>query len=285
MKTIVSVSGGLGSAETLKRCIDTYGRENVIAMFADVKGRGDGHYWTIPTVDALLHERFGGESRDTYRFLWQLSYALDIPIIRLEDGRSIWRVMADNKAIRLFSGGRFVHKCSSELKREAIAMWIVSTQTIGDYQIALGMKWDEQHRVKASQTYWRSRLGWGVNVIAPNGFANNADTIAWLKRLGVDIPASYTEGFEHNNCNGGCIAAGQGHFARLYRERPNIYAYWQYQETQLARYIGSPVTILKYQKGGDVFPISLADFVGRIETDQCDMQEVGGCGCFTQMEL
>ncbi len=90
MKYIVSVSGGLGSAEALKRTIETYGRENVVAVFADVKGDGSMPFIGMPSITKLLNERFGGESRDTYRFLFQLANALAIPIVRLEGYETIW---------------------------------------------------------------------------------------------------------------------------------------------------------------------------------------------------
>lgn len=60
MRYIVSVSGGLGSTEALKRTIETRGKENVAAVFADVKGHGSSHYWSVaPVVDELLDERGG----------------------------------------------------------------------------------------------------------------------------------------------------------------------------------------------------------------------------------
>jgi len=116
-KHIVSFSGGLGSAEALKQAIDRYGKYNVIALFADVKGSGLSHTWSMPIIDNLLHERFGGETRDLYRFIWQLSAHLEVPVIRLENGKTIFRVFADKKAFRVWAGGGFVHSCSEQLKK------------------------------------------------------------------------------------------------------------------------------------------------------------------------
>ena len=93
MKHIVSFSGGLGSAEALKQTVDKYGKDNVIALFADVKGSGLSHNWSFPAIDNLLHERFGGESRDLYRFMWELSSYLEIPVQRLEDGVLVGEVL------------------------------------------------------------------------------------------------------------------------------------------------------------------------------------------------
>lgn len=284
MRYIVSVSGGLGSTEALKRTIETHGKENVAAVFADVKGHGSSHYWSAaPVVDELLHERYGGESRDTYRFLWQIAYHFDIPIVRLEGLPSVWRVFADNRAFRVFAGGGFVHKCSELLKRGAIKKHIQVNYPNRDYEIVLGMGWDEQHRVEKAQAHWRRELGWDVNVTAPNTsapIADNCSTERWLQAAGIELPASYIEGFEHNNCNGGCIAAGQAHFANLYKTRREIYLYWAYMEQAIQCYLGKFVTILKDERGGFAKPMSLYSFIPRIEVGDYAKLDYGGCGCF-----
>ena len=66
MKTIVSVSGGLSSYEALRRVVASRGRQNVVAVFADVKGDGATHapFSPAPAIEPLLHERYGGEARD-----------------------------------------------------------------------------------------------------------------------------------------------------------------------------------------------------------------------------
>lgn len=279
-KHIVSFSGGLGSAEALKQTVDKYGKENVIALFADVKGSGLTHNWSLPTVDNLLHERFGGETRDLYRFIWQLSSYLDVSVIRLEDGRTIFRVFADNKAFRLFSGGVFVHKCSEQLKRLQIKKWILASGLKpGDYDMVLGFGWDEAHRLKSAQAFWRRELGWDIEVSAPL-HADSCDTTRWLTEAGIEISRSYTDLFEHDNCGGGCIAAGQAHFANLYLKRRDVYLYWAYMEAGIQRVIGRAVTILKNERDGGSKPLSLYAFIPRILAGDYPKNDWGGCGCF-----
>lgn len=281
---IVSVSGGLGSAEALKRTLDRYGKERTVAIFADVKGDGITHTFSAaPVVDRLLHERYGGESCDLYRFLWQLSAHFDLPIERLEDGRTIWRVFADKRAFRLFAGGGFVHFCSEQLKRQTLKRYIQTHHEPGTYAIVLGMGADELHRVEKSVAYWRHELGWPVEVLAPNTeapYADNCRTTRWIEDAGIDLPRAYTDGFEHNNCNSGCVAAGQGHFANLYTKKRDVYLYWAYMEAQLQRHIGRDVTILKDERGGKARPLSLYDFVPRIQAGDYRRLDWGGCGCF-----
>lgn len=295
MKYIVSVSGGLGSFEALRRTIEKHGKENVRAVFADVRGDGNGHFWsTAPFVDGLLHERYGGEARDLYRFLWETSYHFGIPIERLEDGRTIYRVMAENRAFRLWAGSGFVHFCSDALKKRVIQKWIQANFQPGEYTIVLGMGWDEQHRIVNATAFWRKALGWDVSVTSPlteSPLVDNCDIERELYRAGIEVPGAYYDGFEHNNCNKGCISAGLTHFANLYLKHPEIYLYWAYIEYCLQRYWGKDkaVTILKSQRDGITAPLSLYDFIERIKVDDYPKMDWGACGCFSglpqQLEL
>lgn len=289
MKTVVSVSGGLGSAWALKQAIEQRGKENVIAVFADVKGNGYSHYFSrFPHLSHLLHEWYGGESRDTYRFLWQLSHYLDIPIERIESERTIWTVFAEKRALRLVVPPRtFFCPASEQLKRMAMADWLQERFPNGGFDMALGMKWDEQHRIDNSSRWWSSKMGYEVNVWSPlvDGMTENHHIAAWLHDAEIDIPASYAEGFEHNNCGGGCVHAGLAHWANLYMFRRDVYMYWAWMENQIQDYVGKPVTILKSQRGGVTLPISLYAFIDRIERGDYPRTDWGGCGCFTNASL
>lgn len=283
---IVSVSGGLGSAEALRRCIETYGKDRIVALFADVKGVGTTHFHSFPAIDSLLHERYGGETADTYRFIWELSHHFDIPIERIGSDKTIWTVFAEKRAMRLFVGNNLFCPASKHLKREAVANWI--TENIdGPIVMALGFAWDEEHRLKAAQHHWENRLARPVEVIAPNAVAPYADNVtiaAWLHRAGIAIPSAYEAGFEHNNCAGGCVHGGQGHFAKLYHERFETYMYWLYQERQMQKYLGKDVTILKDSRGGETKPLSLSEFINRIQIGDYRKSEGQSCACFASSD-
>lgn len=285
MKYIVSVSGGLGSAEALKRTIENYGKENTIAVFADVKGDGS-HYWLgMPAVTRLLHERFGGETRDTYKFIWQLSNHFDIEIERLSSNRSIWDIFVKTKSLRMYSGGAFLCKASEMLKRQPIADFI-RKYVKDDYKIVLGMGWDEMHRVKNANRYWRNVQKLDTEVITLNAekpIATKESSILWALQNMIEVPEAYENGFANNNCNNACVQAGQGHFANPYRVNKPIYLYWAWMEYQFQQVVGHGYTILKDARNGKTTRLSLYDFIERIESGDYRALDFGACGCFTNL--
>lgn len=287
LTTIMSVSGGLGSAFALKLICATGGK--IDAVFADVKGTGRSHFWSdLTSIEELLHERYGGESRDTYRFLWQLAETLDCPIQRLEDGRSIWAIFAKVRALRLVVGKRFVCKASIDLKREVIAHYIETHYRPGTYRIALGMGVLEPHRIKDALNWWRKRLGWAVEVYSPlideykktHQAIDNCEINKWLHRVGIEAPDAYRDDFSHNNCNQICVNGAQSHYATLYRVKPLHYAYAAWQEYRWQQYTGKDNTILKDERGGTTKPMSLYEFADRVVAGDVNERAGGVCGCF-----
>ena len=294
MKIIVSVSGGLGSAFALDMCIKKYGKENVVAVFTDVKGTGYSHFWSeFPHLEYLLHERFGGETRDTYEFLWHLSYALDIPIERLEHGSSIWGVAGKSRAFQIVNAKNRLCKASELLKRQTMAEWVEANFKQGEYRIALGMGLFEGHRVEKSGHWWTERMGYAVDVFSPmielyhedkKAYYDNCTYAVWLNQIGIDAPSAYAEDLAHNNCGGGCFMAGQNQWAWLYKNAPEKYLYSAYQENNIRRVLGVDATILKMERDGEADGITLLDFVERIDAGDVNKRDLGGsCGCFTSV--
>lgn len=103
-----------------------------------------------------------------------------------------------------------------------------------------------------------------------------------LERICIAVPALYGEGFTHNNCGGGCVRAGQAHWAHLWRTRPGTYARWEQEESNFIASYGKKITILKDRRGaGPRRPITLTEFRQRLERGEAyDADEWGGCGCF-----
>lgn len=322
MKYIVSVSGGLGSAEALKRTIDTYGKDNTIAVFCDVKGDGSMPWLGMSTITKLLHERFGGENRDTYKFLWQLSHALDIEIERLDGWETIWDVFFKRKALSPMTS---VCPASEQLKRERIAQWIEKQgYKPGEWCMVLGMGWDEEHRIKSSSVWWSLRMGYPVPVIAPNAkmgyfayvpdkksgaiftqypclyqgsYATNEDTALWAVEAGCEISDSYKNRFEHDNCGNLCILGGLAHFANVYNVKPDFYWYMAWLERMFQRAIGKGYTILRNMRKGCKVALTLYSFASHdvseakllnnpnIISGDYPKLSTGACTCFTDISL
>lgn len=285
MKTLVQVSGGAASAYALKLAMEQ--NDDVGAIFADVKGTGASHFWSdLPSVEILLQERFGGETPDTYRFIWQLSYALNMPVERVEDGRSIWAVFFQHRAFRLFVNGKFFCKASELLKREAIAQHIETNYKPGTYRLAMGFDVMEGHRLHNARNYWQNRLG--CEVYSPfievwekqHKALGDEEIVAWVRSIGLELPEAYKNGDEHNNCRAVCTQAGQNQYARLYHRDPNQYLYGAWQERRWQQFTGSDATILKDQRGGETHPMSLYDFIPRIQAGDYNHRDSGSCGCF-----
>ena len=285
---IASVSGGLSSAEMLRRVIERYGRENVIAVFADVKGDARSHrrFSPFPLIDELLHERFGGEAPDLYRFLWQLSYALDIPIVRLEQYNTIFAHQARAKAFMIRNGnGVNFAPCSLYGKRELIAGWINKTFFMKDRPIlALGFDWAEAARLKNARHWWSGIVADVVAPLVEKPYLDNMALMQWCESLGIDIPSAYILDFQHNNCYGGCVEAGIAQFILLRKVRPGVFYYWMWMEQIIQEYIGTESTILRDSRGGEVNPLSLRKLDEMLKNSTApkrweSMADQKGCSC------
>lgn len=258
MLYIVNVSGGLTSFEALRRCLEKYGKDNTVAIFADT----------------LI------EDEDLYRFLDDQEALFGINIIRLADGRTPWQVMKDARAITM----QQMAPCSKILKRQLIDRYITEQYAHTEYTSVFGMDWTELHRVE--------RLAQTLAPI-PTWFPLTEEP--WvdkcyireriLEPLGIKPPRLYDMGFPHNNCGGACVKAGQAHWAHLWRTMPERYLLWEAHEQDIRQHLGKNISILKDRRGGRSRPLTLSAFRKRLEKGKdYNRQEWGGCGCFAQMK-
>lgn len=264
MKYVVNVSGGLSSYEALRRTLEKHGKGNVEAIFADVKGAGQSE-----------HE---GEDPDTYRFLSDIERVLDFPIVRLSEGRTVWEVLRDGRAISMIVNGNRVSKCSEKLKREVLDAYVESHYGSDECVQVIGYKWDERRRMDQIR---RAKAPYLVHFpLAEPPFVDDCDIAAQLGTVGVAPPELYALGFPHNNCGGFCIHAGQAQFALLFRSKPERYAFHEEQEAAFHRDIRGDVTVLRDRRGGESKPLSLREFRQRLERgEDYDRHEWGGCAC------
>lgn len=254
MNYIVNLSGGLTSFEALRRTIARYGKANTHAVFADT----------------LI------EDSDLYRFLDDQERYFGIAITRLADGRTPFDVWMDKRVVTTEFG--FAH-CSDILKRKQINGWIRQTFQPDDYALVFGMDWSEAERMARMVAHYAPTPVWFPLAEAP--YMDKCHIADELERIGIAVPALYLEGFTHNNCGGGCVRAGQAHWALLWRNRPETYAMWEMKEHAFIEHIGKVATILIDRRGGKARPLTLTEFRERLERGEgYERDEWGGCGCF-----
>lgn len=256
---VVSVSGGLTSYEALRRCLERHGRSATRAVFADTRI----------------------EDPDLYRFLDDIEAHLGVVIVRVADGRNVFQVWHDEKAItlRVAGSGAGAAPCSRILKREVIQRWIA--ETIAEpYTLVLGMDWSEADRMQRTTAFYAPTPIWFP--LAERPYVDKCHIADRLEADGIKVPDLYTLGFEHNNCGGGCVKAGQAAFAHLWRVRPETYARWEAEEQRFRVTYSKDVSILIDRRGGGPRrPLTLTEFRERLERGESyDTSEWGGCGCF-----
>jgi 3'-phosphoadenosine 5'-phosphosulfate sulfotransferase (PAPS reductase)/FAD synthetase len=256
LKYIVNVSGGLTSFEALRRTLEKHGKDNTHAVFADT----------------LI------EDEDLYRFLDDQERYFDIKIERIADGRTPWQVMKDSRCIKLPRID--MAPCSKALKRQAIDRAVNARYAEGEYTRVFGMDWTEMHRIDRLTAALDPEPVWFPLIEKP--FVDKCQIAAFLEAIGIKVPRLYSLGFTHNNCGGGCVKAGQAHWARLWQTMPERYLLWEAKEQEIREHLGKDVTILRMHRNKQFHKVTLKEFRERLESGdtQYDKDDWGGCGCF-----
>lgn len=266
MRHVVMFSGGLGSWLTAKRVAAEYGTDDLVLLFADVKGDGNN-----PHV---------GEDEDTYRFIREAAADVSAELVTVADGRDIWQVFHDDR----FLGNSRLANCSKFLKQKPCREWLEANRDPADTIVYVGIDWTEVHRLPAIEAGWAPYPVHAPLTEPP--YLDKADMIAVCEAAGIEVPRLYRAGFPHNNCGGFCVRAGQAQMELLLREHPERYAFHEGQEQVLRDYLDKDVAVLSDRTGGTRTPLTLRDFRERIEDqpDLFDPLDFGGCGCFVDGE-
>jgi 3'-phosphoadenosine 5'-phosphosulfate sulfotransferase (PAPS reductase)/FAD synthetase len=257
MNHIVFVSGGKASFELLRRVINRYGKSNTVAIFADTKT----------------------EDLDLYRFLDDIEHALNIEIVRLADGRTVWELFNE---IGLM-GNSQKDPCSRILKREIMMDYLQANYSPDDTVVHLGLDWQEEHRIKRVRKNYES-IGYRSEfLLAEPPYQWGDQYLQSIREMGIEPPRLYLMGFEHNNCGGTCVKAGQAQWANVYHSLPERFARWEKNE-EAFRAIHGDVSILRdWRNGGreDFKTLPLKEFRERLEGGgQIDMFAPASCTCF-----
>lgn len=255
MRHVVSFSGGVGSWLAAKRVVAQHGTADAVLLF----------------TDTLI------EDPDLYRFLDEAAADVGAPLVRITEGRTPFEVFRDVR----FQGNNRVDPCSRVLKREPADAWLVANCDPAATVVYVGIDWTEEHRFTRLAAR-KAEAGWTYRApLCEAPFLSKPQMFDALAAAGIRRPRLYDLGFAHNNCGGGCIKAGQAHWALLLRTLPEVYARWEAEEQGMRDMLAADVTILRDRTGGQSRPLSLAAFRERVQAGQCyDLFEWGGCGCF-----
>lgn len=266
MKHVVMFSGGIGSWATAKRVAEEHGTDDLVLLFADVKG---------DTVNPHI-----GEDEDTYRFIEAAAKNVGGQLVRVADGRNIWEVFRDDR----FLGNSRLANCSKFLKQKPCRDWLEENCPNGSAYVYVGIDWTETHRLPAIEKAYLPYIAKAPLTEPP--WINKEDMIRWCENEGLAPPRAYALGLPHNNCGGGCVRAGQGQFKMLLEQNPERYAVWEQKEQELREHLGKDVAILRDRRGGTLKPLPLSVFRRRVsgEPELVDADEIGGCGCFVDLQ-
>ena len=247
---IVMFSGGLTSYEAARRSIEKHGHERVRIWFADTNT----------------------EDEDLYRFNADVERILDHPIEVLDnEGKTVWDV--------------FFHPCSKFLKRQPLARKLKEEYpNPEDAVVVLGMDGIEDcNRTERAAKNQLPYQTWFPLLEEP--LITKSQIARDLKKLGVERPRLYDQGFLHNNCGGFCVKAGVGQFAHLLAVNPERYAYHEAKEQEFRKWRDKDVAILRDRRGGQTKPMTMADLRVRVEQGEQFAFETGwSCMCFTDSE-
>lgn len=295
MNHVIFYSGGLGSWATARRVVRERGKDNTFLLFTDTLIEDEdlyrflietaGQMYGIGVSDLIIktkeipstHEEM--EHRKSFLDELGRSVSERIPNFAwINNGQDVWDVFYEK---RFLGNSRLAH-CSHVLKQDLAREYIFYNFFPVNTTLYLGLDWTEEHRTKAPAKNWKP-----FNTEFPlceKPFLTNVDHVKELERIGIEAPRLYAMGFAHNNCGGFCVRGGQGHFANLLKQRPELYAYHERREQEIIEFLDQDVSILRKQRDGVRYNYTLKELREDIERGETNINltDIGGCGCFAE---
>jgi hypothetical protein len=205
-------------------------------------------------------------------------YAMrDIPdLVWIWDGRTPWEVFEDKK----FMGNSRVDPCSMVLKRELLDKWTAARFKHDECAHVVGLNWDEPDRIIRLRDRSLPRVF--LSPLGDKPWMSKTEIQQWAVSEGLPLSSAYALGLSHDNCGGGCVKAGQGHWLQVLQHRPETYAQWERQEGEFNLRRGKEYSMLKCRRGGKNKPLTLKSLRLRQQTGDIlpdEKLELGGCAC------
>lgn len=252
-KVVVNYSGGICSFLAAKRAAERFGAHNITLLFADTRE----------------------EDADLYRFLREGADYLNASLVEVHSPYTMDELIDKENAIPSSRMGF----CTRQLKQKPADAWIKANAP--DALRVFGIDWTETHRMEGLIRRFGESNVWCPMTESP--YLMKAQMLDVVRELGIKIPRLYAEGFQHNNCGGGCVKAGQSSWAHLLRMRPDTYAIWEAREARISDRRGFTCAVLRDRANGADRPLSLKEFRERVNRNDFDTFDFGGCGCFLEV--
>lgn len=219
---IIFFSGGKSSFSVADYVKTTYPNDNILLYFTDT-------LW---------------EDEDLYRFIFEASDKLELPLLIHSRGITPAQLMVQQK----FMANNRVGTCSKELKMKVSANYLKKgivpevekwhnkhylkdDDFITNTTLYFGIGFEEMHREGPIRHNWKP---FQVEMPLIDNVINNDEI---LKKYNIRQPRLYEMNFVHNNCKGRCVKAGQGHFRNLLQKDEITFTELMEQEIVISEYI------------------------------------------------
>ncbi|MED3831619.1 hypothetical protein P4575_27920, partial [Priestia megaterium] len=184
------------------------------------------------------------EDEDLHRFIYEVSDKLELPMLIHSRGITPAELMIERK----YMANSWAGICSRELKMKVssdfirkgiepkITKWhnkkyLKSESILVDPVLYFGISFMEAHREEPIRHNWQP-----YEVEMPL-MDNDIDYDLLLKQYNIRTPRLYLKGFQHNNCKGRCVKAGQAHFKNLMLKDNKTFNELKEQEIIISEYI------------------------------------------------
>ncbi|WP_436501687.1 hypothetical protein [Actinokineospora sp. HUAS TT18] len=199
--------------------------------------------------------------KSLYDFLTESAAQLDVPLVRIADGRTPFEVYWDSR----FLGNSRIAPCSKILKQQPARRWLQANADPANTTLYVGVDASEVRRVRGIRAGWSP---WTVEFpLVDEPDLTKEAMLAEARALGLTPPTAYVEGFAHANCGGRCVRAGQRHWLRLLERHPDRFLDYERREWRFRAEHGD-VAILKERRGGKTYPLPLSVLRQRHVRDQ-----------------
>lgn len=219
---IIFFSGGKSSFSVADYVKTNYPDDNILLYFTDT-------LW---------------EDEDLYRFIYEVSDKLELPMLIHSRGITPAQLMVQQR----FMANNRVGTCSKELKMKVSSQYLKKgivpevekwhnkhylkdDAFVSDAILYFGIGFEEMHREGPIRANWKP-----FKIEMPL-IENIIDNDAVLVKYDIRQPRMYDMQFAHNNCKGRCVKAGQGHFKNLLMKDEETFIELMEQEIIISEYI------------------------------------------------